>query len=112
MEEKVYFKKEKEFIKSLVNTTGRLYCVIDYKDHLTLTPERLFSSKRFKVDYLDSSYVGGNMNHIESIFKNDSGFFIYLSRMDFESTYKIKIIYEVSQLDEVTLFIKNLSKLN
>jgi len=112
MEEKLYFKKEKEFIESLVNLTGRLYCVIDYKDYLTLTPERLFSSKRFQVDYLDTIYIGGNMVHLESVFKNDSGFYIYLSRMEFETTYKVKIIYEVSQLDEVTLFIKNLSKLN
>jgi hypothetical protein len=31
--------------------------------------------------------------------------------MDVEATYKIKVIYDVAQLDEVVLFIKQLSKL-
>jgi hypothetical protein len=48
--------------------------------------------------------------HFEGIFKNKSDIYLYLSKYD-NGPYRLKIIYEISKLDEVTLFIKQLSKL-
>jgi hypothetical protein len=104
------FRRENDFLKSLLETTGNVYSVIDCMDHIPITPELLLT-KRFTSEYLSSKYHLGNIDHIEGIFKNPAGIFLYLSKMDVETTYKIKIIYDVAQLDEVVLFIKQLSKL-
>lgn len=104
------FRRENDFLKSLLETTGKVYSVIDCMDHIPITPELLLT-KRFTSEYLSSKYHLGNIDHIEGIFKNPAGIFLYLSKMDVETTYKIKIIYDVAQLDEVVLFIKQLSKL-
>jgi hypothetical protein len=105
-----YFIKENDFLKSLLETTGKVYSVIDCMDHIPITPELLLT-KRFTSEYLSSKSYGGSLVHTEGIFKNPAGIFLYLSKMDVETTYKIKIIYDVAQLDEVVLFIKQLSKL-
>jgi hypothetical protein len=106
-----YFKKENDFLKSLLDTTGKVYSVIECMDHIPITPEILLT-KRFTRRYLSSKSYGGKLTHSEGIFENPAGIFLYLSKMDVETTYKIKVIYDVSQLDEVSLFIKQLIKLN
>jgi hypothetical protein len=50
------------------------------------------------------------MFYFEGIFKNKSDIYLYLS-WDDSQLYKLKIIYEISKLSEVTLFIKQLTKL-
>ena len=105
----IYFKKVDQFVDNLIKETGKLYSVIDYTQYVPLTPDILFT-KRFEVIYLDSNYVD-KLYHNEGIFKNPAGIYLYLSKTDFETTYKIKIIYDINSLDEVKLFVNNLSKL-
>jgi hypothetical protein len=105
-----YFKKENDFLKSLLDTTGKVYSVIECMDYIPVTPEILLT-KRFTSEYLSSKSYGGNLTHSEGIFKNPAGIFLYLSKTDVETTYKIKVIYDVTQLDEVVLFIKQLTRL-
>jgi len=108
--EMIYFKKEDDFLKSLLETTGKVYSVIECMDYIPITPEILLT-KRFTSEYLSSKSYGGNLTHSEGIFKNPAGIFLYLSKTDIETTYKIKVIYDVTQLDEVVLFIKQLTRL-
>ena len=105
-----YFKKEDDFLKSLLETTGKVYSVIEIMDPTPITPELLLT-KRFTMEYLDSKSYGGTLNHSEGIFKNPAGIFLYLSKIEVETTYKIKVIYDVAQFDEVVLFIKQLTRL-
>lgn len=105
-----YFEKLEDFLKSLLTRTNKIYSVIECMDYIPITPELLFT-KRFTVEYLNSKSYVGDLTHREGIFKNPAGIYIYLSKMDVETTYKIKIIYDVALLDEVVLFVKQLSKL-
>jgi hypothetical protein len=108
--EKKYFKKLDEFIKTLSVKTNKLYSVVECMDHIPITPELLLT-KRFTLEYLDSKSYNGSLVHTEGIFKNNAGIYLYLSKTEMESTYKIKVIYDVTQFDEVVLFIKNLTRL-
>ena len=105
-----YFKKENDFIKSLLDTTGKVYSVIECMDYIPITPELLLT-KRFTIESLNSKSYGGSLIHTEGIFRNNAGIYLYLSKTEVETTYKIKIIYDITQLDEVVLFIKNLTRL-
>jgi hypothetical protein len=105
-----YFKKQEEFIKSLLDKTNKVYSVIEYMDSIPITPELLLT-KRFTIEYLDSKSYSGSLVHTEGIFKNNAGIYLYLSKTELETTYKIKVIYDVSQFEEVVLFIKNLTRL-
>lgn len=105
-----YFKKQEEFIKSLLDKTNKVYSVIECMDSIPITPELLLT-KRFTIEYLDSKSYSGSLVHTEGIFKNNAGIYLYLSKTELETTYKIKVIYDVSQFEEVVLFIKNLTRL-
>lgn len=105
-----YFKKIDDFISSLLGKTNKVYSVIECMDHIPITPELLLT-KRFTIEYLDSKSYGGSLIHTEGIFRNNAGIYLYLSKMEIETTYKIKVIYDIAQLDEVVLFIKNLTRL-
>jgi hypothetical protein len=104
------FRRENDFIKSLLDNTGIVYSTIECLDNIPITP-KLLLTKRFESEYLNSKYHLGNIDHIEGIFKNPAGIFLYLSKQDGDTIYKIKIIYDVTQYDEVILFIKQLTKL-
>lgn len=108
--ERTYFKKEEDFLKSLLDKTGKVYSVIESMDYLPITPELLLS-KNFTTEYLSSKSYSGSLVHTEGIFRNQSGIYLYLSKTETETSYKMKIIYNVLQLDEVILFIKNLMRL-
>jgi len=105
-----YFSRVEDFLKTLLNKTGKVYSVIDCMDPIPLTPELLLT-KKFTTEYLNSKSYGGSLVHLDGIFRHQSGIYIYLSKTEVETTYKIKIIYDVIQLDEVILFIKNLMRL-
>jgi len=105
-----YFRRLDDFLKSLLDKTGKVYSVIECVDTIPITPELLLT-KRFTTEFLNSKSYGGSLIHTEGIFRNASGIYLYLSKTDVEASYKIKIIYDVSQLDEVILFIKNLMRL-
>jgi hypothetical protein len=109
-EQNTYFARLDDFLKSLLERTSKVYSVIEIMDHIPINPELLLT-KRFTSEYLNSKSYGGNLTHLEGLFKSPAGIFLYLSKMDVETTYKIKVIYDVSQLDEVVLFIKQLTRL-
>ena len=106
-----YFKKEEEFIKILIEKTGSLFSTVIVETP-TVTPEDLIIRDNFTTEYLESIWlpIDKKIFHFEGIFKNKSDIYLYLSR-DVNKPYRLKIIYEISKLDEVTLFIKQLSKL-
>lgn len=106
-----YFKREEEFIKTLIEKTGLLFSTIIVETP-TIIPEDLISRDNFTTEYLESIWlpVDKKIFHFEGIFKNKSDIYLYLSRFD-NGPYRLKIIYEISKLDEVTLFIKQISKL-
>jgi hypothetical protein len=108
--EKKYFKKEDIFIEELTKKTGNLYSSVLIETP-NLVPDDLISRDNFTTEYLESIWlqVEKKMFHFESIFKNRSDIYLYLCRYDGE--YRLKIIYEISKLNEVTLFIKQLTKL-
>jgi hypothetical protein len=106
-----YFKKEEEFIKTLIKKTGLLFSTV-IVETATITPEDLITRDNFTTEYLESIWLPMDKKifHFEGIFKNKSDIYLYLSKYD-NGPYRLKIIYEISKLDEVTLFIKQLSKL-
>ena len=111
MDKKDYFKKEDVFIETLTKKTGNLYSSV-LVETPNLVPEDLISRDNFTTEYLESTWlqVDKKMFHFEGIFKNRSDIYLYLSWND-SQLYKLKIIYETSKLSEVTLFIKQLTKL-
>ena len=111
MESKKYFKKEDFFIETLNRNTGLLYSSVLIETP-NLVPEDLISRDNFTTEYLESTWlqVDKKMFHFEGIFKNRSDIYLYLSWND-SQLYKLKIIYEISKLSEVTLLIKQLTKL-
>lgn len=106
-----FFKKEEDFIKTLIEKTGNLYSSVLIESP-TISPDDLITRDNFTTEYLESIWfpIDKKMFHFEGIFKNKSDIYLYLSRNGSEP-YRLKIIYEISKLDEVTLFIKQISKL-
>lgn len=95
---------------SLLERTGVVYSVIECMDYIPITPDLLLT-KRFTIEYLDSKSYGSILTHNEGIFKNPAGIYLYLSKTENETTYKIKVIYDIDSFDEVKLFVNNLSKI-
>lgn len=104
------FKREKEFIEKLENNTGKVHSTIQYLDPVKLTPSMLME-RNYTIKHLDGYSLNGTMYHDEASFVSPSGFLIYLSKSRDEDIYQMKIIYRTDQFDEVSLFIKNLTKL-
>jgi hypothetical protein len=105
------FIREKDFLDILKERYGKLYGIIKVNSTVGLTPKILIE-KKFEIEYLDSIEFDFELNHLESILKHKSGFYIYLSKMEVENkSYQIKIYYDIDQLNEVSFFIKNLSKI-
>lgn len=111
MESKTYFKREDVFIDELRKKYETLFSSVIVETP-NVTPEDFIDRDNFAVEYLESIWfnIDKKMFHIEGIFKNKSDIYFYLSQYD-GKTYKLKIIYEVSKLNEVTFFIKQLNKL-
>ena len=109
MEDK-YFLKEKDFLDVIKNREQKLYGVLKVNTHLSLTPDLLIK-KDFDIEYLNCDEFNGEITYNEGIFKHRSGFFIYLSKSTIsEITFKVRVYYDVVQLEEVKFFIKNLIK--
>jgi|LakMenEpi03Aug12_release.lakeMendotaPanAssembly.Ray.scaffolds.fasta_scaffold633243_2 hypothetical protein len=104
------FKREKEFIDKFEEETNKVYSVVHYLDPVKLTPSMLMERK-YTIRHLDGYSLNGTMYHDEASFMSASGFLIYLSKSRDEDIYQMKIIYRTDQFDEVSLFIKNLTKL-
>jgi len=104
------FKREKEFIDKFEKDTNKVHSVVHYLDPVKLTPSMLMERK-YTIRHLDGYSLNGTMYYDEASFISPSGFLIYLSKSKDEDIYQMKIIYRTDQLDEVSLFIKNLTKL-
>jgi hypothetical protein len=105
------FIRENDFLGILKERYGKLYGIIKVNSTVGLTPKILIE-KKFEIEYLDSIEFDFELNHLESILKHKSGFYIYLSKMEVEyKSYQMKIYYDIDQLNEVSFFIKNLSKI-
>ena len=105
------FKRENDFLDILKERHDRLYGIIKVNSTIGLTPKTLIE-KKFEIEYLDSVEFEFELNHLESILKHKSGFYLYLSKMEVaDMSYQMKIYYDMDQLNEVSFFIKNLSKI-
>lgn len=105
------FIRENDFLDILKERHGKLYGIIKVNSVLGLTP-KLLIEKNFGIEYLDSVEFEFDLNHLEAILKHKSGFYLYLSKMEVvDISYSIKIYYDIDQLNEVSFFIKNLSKI-
>jgi hypothetical protein len=105
------FRREEDFIDILTQRYGKLYGIIKVNSTIGLTPKILIE-KKFEIEYLDSVEFEFELNHLESILKHKSGFYLYLSKMEVaDVSYQMKIYYDIDQLNEVSFFIKNLSKI-
>jgi hypothetical protein len=105
------FTRENDFLEILKERHGKLYGIIKVNSVLELTPKILIE-KKFEIEYLDSVEHEYELKHLEGIFRHKSGFYLYLSKMEVtDKTYELKIYYDMGQLNEVSFFIKNLSKI-
>lgn len=105
------FRREEDFIDILTQRYGKLYGIIKVNSAIGLTPKILIE-KKFEIEYLDSVEFEFELNHLEAILKHKSGFYLYLSKMEVaDVSYQMKIYYDIDQLNEVSFFIKNLSKI-
>jgi hypothetical protein len=107
------FRRENDFLDILKERHDKLYGIIKVNSVLGLTPVLLIEKKNtFSIEYLDSVEFEFELNHLESILKHKSGFYLYLSKMEVtDISYQMKIYYDIDQLNEVSFFIKNLSKI-
>jgi hypothetical protein len=105
------FRREEDFIDILTQRYGKLYGIIKVNSAIGLTPKILIE-KKFEIEYLDSVEHEYELKHLEGILRHKSGFYLYLSKMEVaDKTYELKIYYDMGQLNEVSFFIKNLSKI-
>jgi hypothetical protein len=85
--------------------------IIDYGEEHKLTPKDFTESKGCIEVYSESLFID-ILLYKEYIVKYKAGFYIYLSRNDFETkTFEIKILYKPEQYNEVLLFLRQLKKL-
>lgn len=111
MDEKRYFEKEGDFLKSHYDSSGEILSRISLNSQIKITPQLLLE-KDFNLEYVNATELSGNFEYYDAIFKNKSNFYLYLSRKDLsEISYRLIIYFKPEKLNEVTFFIKNLIKL-
>lgn len=111
MELKEYFPKEDEFLKSIFENEKKFLSKTRIKGSLSITPELLLT-KNFTLEYCHIQTYENNFLYLDSIFRNKSDLFIYLSKKDIaELNYQTMIYFEPNKLEETKFFIKNLLKL-
>jgi hypothetical protein len=111
MSKKDYFEKEKEFLKNVYDKEGKFLSKSVIEGSINLTPEILLE-KNFVLTYCDFSMFDDGIFYYDSIFKNKSDIYIYLSKKDtIEKYYKINLYFEPEKLEEIKFFIKNIIKL-
>ena len=106
------FKNFEKFYNSL----DGIYSVMDLDFSIeSMTPVNLLNNEKFEVRYspiyLETTY-GQDLKHKEGIFKHSNGYYIYLSRDggDLSAQFKIKIIYNVEQYEEIKIYINGLKR--
>jgi hypothetical protein len=111
MEEKEYVKKESSIVDLFFSKQDKVYSKTKIYTPLGVTPEILLS-KDFILELANMVEIEGKVQYLEAIFKNKSGFYIYLSKKDIsEISYKITVYFDSEKINEAIFFIKNLIKL-
>jgi hypothetical protein len=111
MDKKDYFGKEDEFLKSIYDKEGKLLSKNRIQGTLNLTPELLLE-KNYKIEYCDMLTYENGFFYTDTIFRNKSDIFIYLSKKETnEVGYQTMIYFDPERLEEIKFFIKNLIKL-
>jgi hypothetical protein len=99
------------FIEWYGNANKNNLSMIDYGEEHTLTPKDFTELRGCSEVYSESLYIDIFL-YKEYIVKYKAGFYVYLSRPDFETkTFKIKILYKPEQYNEVLLFLRQLKKI-
>jgi len=93
------------------NTNQVSLSVISYGENHHLTPKDFNDAKGSKEIWSDSIFLDAVL-YKEYLCSSKSGFYIYLSRPDFDiKTFEIKILYKPEQHNEVVLFLRQLKKI-
>jgi hypothetical protein len=112
MEKSSYFSKSGEIETLLSKRYDRVYSKVRVSTPMSITPELLLSKDNFRVEYLESVEFNNNIIHMEGVFENKSGFYLYLSKKEYsEISFQLMIYYEAEKLEELNFFIKNLIKM-
>ena len=106
------FKHEERFLDSLTEQYTEMFSVVELSDGHELTPELLFTKKKFLEYFLDSIQYSTGTSYLDSIFSFDEDIYIYLSKTEpIVSSFSCRIYYPIRKKKEVDFFILNLKKL-
>lgn len=87
---------------------GILLSVMDVDIKYQMTPQKL-KERDYELESLKSKFDTENkLVILESIYKHNSGFLIYLSKR--AETYEVKILHQPKHIDEIILFLTNLNR--
>jgi hypothetical protein len=112
MEKLKKFKHEERFLSLILEEEKEMYSIMELSDGHSLTPQTLFEKPKFQNFFLDGTQFSDGVSYLDSIFRYDNNIYLYLSKMEVtDKTYELKIYYDMGQLNEVSFFIKNLSKI-
>lgn len=96
-----------EYIK-LKQKEGINLSIMDVDIKYDLTPQKL-KERKYELEVMKSEFdQENNFKILESIFKHNSGFLIYLSESN--EKYGVKILHQPKQIDEIILFLTNLNR--
>lgn len=106
------FRHEERFLTNLTELYNEMYSVVELSDGHELTPELLFTKKKFSEYFLDGLQYSTGTSYIDSIFVFDEDIYIYLSKSDvIVSSFFCKIYYPIRKKKDVDFFLLNLKKL-
>ena len=104
-----------KFFSKFYDSLDGIHSIMDVDfEVINLTPVNLLNNEKFENKYVPiylESIYGKEIYHNDGIFKHSSGFYIYLSRIDKELDFKIKIIYKIEQYEQIKIFINGLKKM-
>lgn len=93
------------------NLNGVSLSVITYADKHNLTPKNFLDIKGSQEVWSESIFLD-TILYKDYMCSHKSGFYIYLSRPDFETKeFQIKVLYKPEQHNEVLLFLRQLKKI-
>jgi hypothetical protein len=87
---------------------GIQFSEMDVDINYQITPEKLKERKYELITMRSKFDKENNLTIIESLFKHNSGFVIYLSKNDEE--WYVKILHTPQQLNEIILFLTTLNR--
>jgi len=106
------FKHEERFLENILEVYNELFSVMELSDGHELSPELLFTKKKFTEYFLDGVQYSTGTSYLDSIFLFDENIYIYLSKTDtIVSSFSCRIYYPIRKKKDVDFFILNLKKL-